>query len=142
MRTFLFDFDFLNRRREFGAFFIRLVVGAHLVYGTQDNVFSWDRMLEFREFLAERGVPFALFSAHLSVYAQFICGVLYLLGAFTRPAAAVMIINFIAALFIAHRDLAYQPMFPALVMLCGSLFLFFHGAGKPSIDNNILSSDK
>ena len=34
--------------------FIRLLVGFHLIYGTQDNVFSYERMLEFRNFLEER----------------------------------------------------------------------------------------
>ncbi len=135
MRRQFLSFSFLERYRDYGAFFIRLIVGAHLIYGTQDNVLSWARMLEFSDFLAARGVPFPLFSAHLSVYAQFVCGLLYLLGAITRSAALVMIINFIAALLIAHRDLAYQPMFPALVMLCGSLFLLFHGAGKLSVDD-------
>ncbi|HEX8337541.1 MAG TPA: hypothetical protein VF621_12475, partial [Pyrinomonadaceae bacterium] len=65
-------FGFFERHREYGAFFVRLVVGFILVYGTQDNVFSGERMMEFRDFLAARGVPFPLFAAHLSAYAQFV----------------------------------------------------------------------
>ena len=37
--------------KKFADFPIRLAVGFHLIYGTQDNVFSWERMLEFRDFL-------------------------------------------------------------------------------------------
>ncbi|HEX8153067.1 MAG TPA: DoxX family membrane protein, partial [Thermoanaerobaculia bacterium] len=91
-------FDWFEKRKEFGMLFVRLIVGFHLVYGTQDNVVSWARMLEFRDFLAERGVPFPLLSANLSVWAQLTCGILILLGAAIRPAAIVMIVNFIAAM--------------------------------------------
>ena len=98
-------FGFFERHREKGAFFVRLVVGFVLVYGTQDNVFSHERMLEFRDFLAVRRVPAPLLAAHVSVYAQFVCGILILLGAFTRAAAVVMIVNFIVALVMVHTRL-------------------------------------
>ena len=130
-------FEFFRRRREYGAFFVRLVVGLILVHQSQDNVFSYARMLEFRDFLAARNVPWPLVAAHVSVYAQFICGILYLLGLFVRPAALLMIINFIAALVIAHRNPPIEGAFLALVMLFCSLFLLFNGAGKPSIDDRI-----
>lgn len=128
------DFGWLDERREYGAIFIRLIVGFHLVWNTQDNVFSYDRMLEFRDFLATHGFPFPLFNAHLSAYAQFIAGMLFMLGLFTRYAALVMIINFFVALFMVHRGLPEQADFPALMMLFASLFLLFHGAGKLSLD--------
>jgi putative oxidoreductase len=92
---------FFDRHRSFAAFFIRLVTGVILIEGTQDNVFSWNRMIEFQQFLAAQGVPFALEAAILSAWAQFLCGILILLGLWTRPASAVMVINFIAALLIA-----------------------------------------
>jgi putative oxidoreductase len=126
--------NFFERHREYGLFFIRLIIGFHLVYGTADNVLSWARMLEFRDFLASRGVPFPLFSANLSVYAQLLCGLLFIVGAFVRPAAAVMIINFICALLIAHRTGGYPPAALALIMLFSSIGFLFHGAGKPSWD--------
>lgn len=127
-------FGLFERHREKGAVFVRLVVGFVLVYGTQDNVFSNERMLEFRDFLAVRGVPLPLLAAHLSAYAQFVCGVLYVLGLFVRPAALVMIVNFVAALFIAHRAAPLDAQL-ALCMLFSSLFLLFNGAGGLSLDN-------
>ena len=126
--------NIFESRREYGLFFIRLIIGFHLVYGTTDNVLSWARMLEFRKYLAEHGVPFPLFAANLSVWAQFLCGILFLLGAFVRPAAAVMIINFICALLIAHRTGGYQPAALAWIMLFCSIGFLIHGAGKPSWD--------
>lgn len=124
----------LERYKEYGVIFIRLAVGFHLVYGTQDNVFSYARMEEFAAFLSARGVPFPLFSAFLSAYAQFVCGSLFILGLATRYAAAVMVINFVAAILIAHLGDAYPNTFPALMMLAAACFLLLHGAGKLSVD--------
>ncbi len=125
----------LEKYKDYAAIFIRLIVGFHLVYGTQDNVFSYARMEEFAGFLQVRGVPFPLFSAFLSAYAQFICGILFILGALVRYAAVVMIINFIAALVIAHVGDSYPNMFPALMMLAAACFFLLNGAGKLSIDD-------
>jgi|GEM_PF-2642124 len=77
---------------------IRLLLGGHLVYGVQDNVLSYVRMLEFRDFLLQNGFPVPLLSAHLSVYAQLLAGLCCLAGAFTRAAAGLMIVNFLVAL--------------------------------------------
>jgi putative oxidoreductase len=123
-----------EERKHFGAIFIRIIIGWRLIDGSQDNVFSWARMLEFRDFLEAHHVPAPLLSANVSVYAQFSCGILYILGAFVRPAAFVMIINFIAALAIAHLGTTFQQSFEALMMLSGSLFFLFYGAGKISVD--------
>jgi putative oxidoreductase len=127
--------SFFEARKEYGAIFLRLIIGWRLIDGTQDNVFSWHRMLEFKNFLEQHGVPSPLVAAHVSVYAQFICGILYIVGAFVRPAALLMIINFIAALFIAHIGLTFEQSFNALMMLFGSLFFLFYGAGRISVDH-------
>jgi putative oxidoreductase len=126
---------FFESRKDYGAIFLRVIIGWRLIDGSQDNVFSWARMIEFRDFLQNHGVPFPLVAANVSVYAQFTCGILYVLGAFIRPAAMVMIINFIAALVIAHIGTTFQQSFEALMMLFGSLFFLFYGAGRISVDH-------
>jgi putative oxidoreductase len=128
-------FDWLDRRREYGIFWIRLTIGFRLIYGAVDNVLSWARMLEFRDFLEKLGTPFPLVSANLSVYAQLICGVLFILGLFFRPAAFVMIINFLCALLIAHRTGGYLPAAEAITILFCSIGFLIHGPGKPALDN-------
>lgn len=129
--------SFLEKYKDFAPIFIRLIVGFHLVYGTQDNVFSYARMEEFADFLRVRAVPFPLFAAFLSAYAQFACGILFIMGFLTRYAAILMVINFIAALIIAHRGDTYANMFPALMMLSGACFLVLNGAGRMSVDRTI-----
>lgn len=135
-------FPFLDKYKEYGVIFVRLIIGFHLIYGTQDNVFSYERMEEFAKFLTAKNVPFPLFSAFLSAYAQFICGSLFILGAATRAAAVIMIINFIAAIMIAHLGDTYPNTFPALMMLCGALFFLVHGAGKISVDDFLANRNK
>jgi putative oxidoreductase len=125
---------FFESRKDYGIIFLRLIIGWRLVDGTQDNVFSWARMIEFRDFLEQQGVAYPLLAAVVSVYAQFICGLLYMVGLWVRPAALVMIINFIAALIIVHIGTTFQESFAALMMLFGSVFFLFYGAGKLSME--------
>jgi putative oxidoreductase len=130
----ILQLDFFHRHREYGVIFLRLIIGSFIIWGVQDNILSSERMEEFAEFLGERGVPYPLFAACLSAYTQMVCGVCILFGAATRLAAIPFIINFIAALFIAHRGDTFRGMFPALMMLCAGFFFLFHGAGKLSVD--------
>jgi putative oxidoreductase len=129
-----FDFAWFKQRAEYGPFFIRVALAWFLIWNSQDNVFSWARMLEFRDFLGERGVPFPLVGAVVSVYCQLVAGISWLAGAFTRWTAALMVVNFIAALLIAHRGTPAGANFPATAMLGGALFLLFHGPGLLSVD--------
>ncbi|MCP9290584.1 DoxX family protein [Gracilimonas sediminicola] len=125
--------EFLNKHSKFGEIFIRIMLGFHLIYGTQDNVFSWDRMLEFSSFLEGFGFPFPIVSAVVSVYAQFFCGIMYIVGFHVRVAALIMVLNFIVAIIMVHIGDSYPGMFPAIVMLAGSLYLLFNGSKVLSI---------
>jgi putative oxidoreductase len=129
-------FEWFERRSGWGPLFIRLAIGTRLVEGTQDNVFSYARMEEFARFLAQHGTPFPLAGAFLSAYAQCICGILVILGLWTRPAGAVIAINFVFALAIAHRSTAFQATWPALMMLAAGLFFLFSGAGAFAVDRD------
>ena len=124
----------LDASREAGTLLLRVYLGVVLVYGTQDNVFSAARMLEFRDFLAGNGFPLPLASAYLSAYAQFVCGALLLVGLLTRWAALVMIGNFLVALVMVHRGLPFSANIAPLSMLFGSAFFLFHGPGPVSVD--------
>jgi len=126
--------DWFEQRRDYAPIFIRLFAGVFLIYMSQDNVFSWERMLEFEKFLRQFGFPLPLVSAVVSVAFQFAAGILFILGAFVRPAAAVMVFNFIVALVMVHRKLPFREALDPCAMLASSLFLLFNGAGRPSVD--------
>jgi putative oxidoreductase len=130
-------FNWFEQRAAWGPLFIRLAIGMRLVQGTADNVFSYARMEEFAGFLAAHGTPFPLAGAFLSAYVQFICGILVILGLFTRPAGLLIAINFVFALVIAHRATAFLETWPAAMMLAGGLFFLFNGSGAFAFDRLI-----
>ncbi len=134
--------SYLDKRKEYGFIFLRLIIGWRLIDGTQDNVFSYARMLEFRDFLEHHHVPLPLVAAHVSVYAQFVCGILIILGAYMRLSALIMVVNFIAAILIAHIGLTFEQSFDALMMLFGCAFFFIAGAGKISVDDLLKRRNK
>ncbi|MBA2746356.1 MAG: DoxX family protein [Flavisolibacter sp.] len=116
-----------------GIFLLRLFVGVRLIYGTIDNILDWDRMKEFESFLASQGFIVPLISAVVSVYAQFICGILILIGWKIRWAGIIMTINFLVASYI-ELPRGFELMTPALAIFFSSLVFFFEGAGRYSID--------
>ena len=119
-----------------GLLLLRSFIGTRLLYGVVDNIFSWEQMLEFSEFLSAHGFPFPLISAVVSVYIQFFGGLFILLGFKTRLAAVILVINFMVALLAVHIPIndTVEGMTPAIAMLFGCLTLFFTTAGKISID--------
>jgi len=127
-------FTFFRHHSAYGVLFIRLAIGVFLIYGVQDNIFSWARMLEFRDFLQVRGVPSPLLAAHLSVYVQFCCGILLLLGAAVRWVGLLLILNFTAAILIAHLGQSFPQYYPAAQLIAVGFFFLFHGAGPVSVD--------
>ena len=118
------------RGTGYGLALFRIFLGLTLVYGTWDNVFSHERMLEFRDFLAANGFPYPLFCAYLSAYAQFLCGLAIALGIGTRAAAAVMVVNFVVALAMVHVALPFSANIAPLAMLFGAALLVLDGPGR------------
>lgn len=127
-------FSFFRRNSSYGVLFLRVAIGVFIIHGVQDNIFSWERMLEFRDFLEAHGAPFPLFAAHLSVYAQFLCGVLLLLGAAVRLAGVLLIINFTVAIILVHLGQTFQQYYPAAQLIAVGFFFLFNGAGPVSVD--------
>ena len=133
MRSLL-HLDSLDRFGGFAPLAIRLFLGTFLIFMSQDNVFSGARMAEFEQFLAQHSFPAPSASAHVSVYAQFVCGILILVGALTRWAALLMIVNFVVALVGVHRALPFRTFLEPCAMLACAVALFIGGAGRVSID--------
>lgn len=124
------------RRANFGLLILRLVTGGHLLYMTQDNVRSWARMLEFRDFLALHGFAFPLVCAVVSVAAQFVGGGLLAFGLYTRVAALVLAVNFAVAIWMVDARQPYPAAFAALSLVAAALCLMFTGPGRWSLDRS------
>ncbi len=125
---------FLEPYRDYGVLIIRLLIAGRLLVGVWDNIVSRERMLEFEQFLTQFQFPFPWVAAHLSVYAQFLCALLFIIGWRTRYAALVMVANFAVAILVVHRQDSFETAFPAWAILGSSLLLLFYGAGKVAID--------
>ena len=117
-------------RLSAGILILRLFIGIRLVYGVMDNVLSWDHMLAFRDFLQLHEFPFPLVSAIVSVYAQLIAGIMILAGFRIRWAAALMIFNFLVAIFMVHSGQSFEAMTTPLAILFINVFLLLSGAGR------------
>jgi putative oxidoreductase len=124
----------IHANKDIGILLIRCFTGARLIYGVADNIFSWNHMLAFRDFLHSFGFPFPLACAVLSVYAQFIAGGMIIIGWKIRLAALLMIVNFLVAILAVHLNDTVEAMTPALALLFINVLFVFQGRGKYSID--------
>ena len=126
--------QWLATRHDVGLLLLRLFIGLRLLYGVIDNILSWDKMMEFSKFLSAQGFPVPTASAVISVYAQFVGGLLILIGYKIRFASAIIAVNFVVALLMVHLHDSIEGMTPALAMLFGALTFLFCGPGKYSVD--------
>ena len=129
----------LDRTREVAPFVLRLFVGVVLIAMSYDNVVSSERMLEFEKFLASFDISEPALAARVSVYAQFSCGILLLLGVLTRWAAMVMVVNFVVAILGVHTKLPLRTFIEPAAMLAASMALVFTGGGLLSIDRHVFA---
>jgi len=125
---------FLESRRDYAGIFIRLIIGWRLIAGVWSYVSQSKPITEVVDYFTMLHLPAPLFGAYLSVYAQFMCGILFIIGLWIRPAAIVMIINFAVAIIAAHLHDGIEKSFAAWIMLAASFFFLFNGAGKISLD--------
>ena len=96
------------------------------------------------------GIPAGTFFAYLDGVFEIACGLLILVGLFTRLATLPMIVDMLGALGITKVPLlwGHAPLYPKegglwdffhegrleVAMLCGSIFLLIVGAGAYSLD--------
>jgi putative oxidoreductase len=132
----------LGRLTDLGLFLMRLLTGAFLVYQSHDNIFSSDRMLEFEKFLAGFNFWRPDLMAPLSVWFQFLCGIAFILGLFTRWAGLITAIIFAVAVWMVHWPQDFPGWWPALVLLFLGLLFGTAGAGRYSVDEMILNRSR
>lgn len=124
----------LRKYEDHALLLLRWAFGFRLIYGVQDNILSWERMIEFANFLEANGFPLPLFSAVVSVYAQGLAGLSWVVGFRVKWAAGLMIGNFLVALIMVHVGEPYLGGAAAIHMLVISIFLLVRGGGKFSFD--------
>ncbi len=135
--------EYLDANASIGILLLRIFIGGRLIYGVIDNILSWERMIEFSNFLNTNNFPFPIISAVTSVYIQFFGAILVLVGYKLRLASFILSINFMIALVFFHFRIndTIEGMTPALAMLFGCLTLLFTGPDKLSLTNYFASKN-
>lgn len=91
-------------------------------------------MDEFVEFLTQFGFPYPKLMAPLSVYAQFLAGIAFILGLFTRWFGLITCFNFIVAVGMVHSPEPFPAWWPALVLVFLGLYFGLRGSGRYGLD--------
>ncbi len=133
MKKFIF-LDSLAGLQDLALLALRVLTGAFLIWGVWDNIADPARMDEFVEFMTQFGFPAPEFMAPLSVWFQFGCGVLFILGLFTRWAGLLMAFNFIVGFLMVHLGDDFRAQFPALILIAVSFYLATAGGGRFALD--------
>lgn len=76
----------------------------------------------------------AKISLGLTVFAEFVCSILLILGLFTRIALGFLIFTMIIAGFVVHGADPFEKQEMSLIYLSVYLLLMVFGAGKVSVD--------
>ena len=126
--------DGLEDLQDLALLGLRGLTGAFLVWGVWDNIADPARMTEFVEFLRHFNFPAPEFMAPLSVWFQFGCGVLFILGLLTRWAGLLMTFNFIVGFAMVHLADDFRAQFPALILIAVSFYLATAGGGRYALD--------
>ena len=124
----------LARLGDVGLLLLRWVTGAFLVWQSHDNVFSAARMAEFETFLQRFGFVAPEVMAPLCVWAQFLCGFAFILGALTRWAGLVTTLVFVVAVWMVHWPQDFPGWWPALILVFLGILFATVGAGRYSVD--------
>ena len=73
----------------------------------------------------------------LTVFAEFVCSILLILGLFTRVSLGFLIFTMAMAAFVVHGSDAFDEREMSLIYLSVYLLLMVIGAGKVSVDHMI-----
>ncbi|MDN3693458.1 DoxX family protein [Chryseobacterium tructae] len=73
----------------------------------------------------------------LTVFAEFVCSILLILGLFTRVSLGVLIFTMVIAGFVVHGADPFEKREMSLIYLSVYLLLMVLGAGKVSVDHLI-----
>jgi putative oxidoreductase len=124
----------LRHNEDTGNLLLRLFIGVRLIYGVQDNILHWSHMKLFEGFLAQQGFPFPLACAVVSVYAQAVAGLMFILGWKVRWAALLMLVNFVVALVMVHWGESFEQLTVVLFMIFTCILLLFGGGKRYALD--------
>ncbi len=120
---------------DLGLLFLRLASGGIMAYshgwGKLQKMLGGDMSFADPIGMGEEA------SLVLTVFAEFVCGILVALGLLTRAALVPLIITMLVAVFVIHADDPFSKQEFGLLYLVPYLTLFLAGPGKLSLDKKL-----
>ncbi len=125
----------LNSLQPWGVLLLRLVLGYSMALHGYDNVVPHGSLARHAHYVATLGIPAWL--GYVSAYAEFVGGILLILGLLTRLAAAFVAVNMLVALFTVgiHQGFGIYNYIAELAAI--GIMLVLTGAGKLALDKKI-----
>lgn len=114
------------------ALAVRVWLGAMMTYHGYGKLFG--DMAGFAGYLSKLGVPLPEVSAWLAAGAEFVGGLLLMVGFLSVPAAAFVLFTMAVAAFVAHAPDGFDKKEQALTYGVMALAVLIGGAGRWSID--------
>jgi len=122
-----------------GLAFIRIITGGFLIYHGCE-MFDTPSMNEYFKWNMFRDSAFAKSFVYGGKVAEFLGGILLVLGLFTRIACIIVICTLgYIAFFVGHGKIWYEDQYPFLFVVIGFIFIFT-GPGAFSLDNAIFKN--
>ncbi len=123
-----------------------VILAARLFLATLFLIFGWRKLRDYSgtvSQIVQLGGPMPAVAAAVSIFMELPVAFAVAVGAFTRPAAILMVLYTLGTAFIGHRYWrisganrvdSMDGFFKDLSILGGFLLLYITGAGKYSID--------
>ena len=132
MKKFLFGSVPLDT--NLAALMLRFILGGLFIYSGWVKIKGYDTFLQM--FTDIIGIGTKL-SFNLLIFSEFFCGILVVLGLFTRLAVLPILFSMCIAYFIAHANDPFFKKELAFTFLVLCLPVFVMGSGKYSLDRLI-----
>ena len=116
------------------ALLLRLILGGLMIYHGYGKLIAYDQILPIFGDIIGIGSKLSFI---LLIFAEFICGILLVIGFLTRITVIPIFIAMVVAFFIAHGKDPFQVKELAFVFMCLSIVIFVLGSGKYSMDKLI-----
>ena len=123
-----------------------LLLAARVLLATLFLIFGWRKVRDYSgtiDQMVQLGLPTPVLATVISIFMELPVAVAVAIGAFTRPAAALMALYALGTALIGHRYWtvkganyvdSLEGFYKDLSIVGGFLLLYMSGAGKYSID--------
>jgi len=127
----------LEPHKDWGTFILRITIGIIFIMHGYQKFFVWG-IGGVAQGFGKMGLPFPEVNAYLAASAEFLGGILLLIGLFTRYAAIPIAFTMVVAFLSVHMKGGFflpSGFEYVFALFAASIALLFHGSGPLALDN-------